>query len=284
MVKVDRRALGTLLRSAEAKNRLALDDLAAFATKVEREAFDGIPMMVLSLLFGPNREGYEFGDWDFLKLHGLLDPRQRTVLASGEALPLRSLGPDVHAHVERMLFGFGRQMSPDPEGAERRMNADTWNSFYSGLRGEPTELFPAGLLPEARLKLTREEREQVHAESDRNPNGTTTSQMSANDMAWRIANQDFARSNFPLESFSRFRWMRQVGMRYRILLGRDAVMESELTDTLEQGPAVDRMDKLPADFLKQVDALVQKIKEEQAKRPPPPPPPPAKQEKRPSRA
>ena len=150
--RLDRSALGTLLRAVEDHEAPSLDELSAFAAASPAPSQNPLSMAMLTL-FVPGTMNSMSGmvSWDALRLYAALAPAQRQSLASGAKIPFNAIAPGGQAALQTMLYGAsggvtvereGVSSEPDPLSIGIKM---AMGGGSTDARDEPTEVAPSGL-------------------------------------------------------------------------------------------------------------------------------------------
>lgn len=154
--RLDRVALGKLLRAALDKELPGLDDVADYASKCPPPMEAPIAMPYL-LLYASNllQQGMMPLNWDVLRLYGTLGPAQRQALRSGASIPFSALLPVQSAQVRAMAFGSGAKLDVTRESDPPKADPDElgWMGMFTAFLprmgadflDEPTEVMPDGL-------------------------------------------------------------------------------------------------------------------------------------------
>ena len=150
--RIDRAALGTLLRAAADHDAPSLDELAAYAVRSPEPARNALSMSVLSL-FAPGSMDSLSGavNWNSLRLYASLSPSQRTSLASGAHVPFNTIGQAGKKALGAMLYGAGGGLTVERNGVapEDDIIATAMRTAMGGgavdALDEPTEAAPNGL-------------------------------------------------------------------------------------------------------------------------------------------
>ena len=159
--RIDRSALGALLRAADDHETPTLDELAAYAVRSPEPARNPLSMSVLAL-FVPGSMGSMSGmvNWYSLRLYASLSPTQRSGLASGAQIPFSAVPQAGKAALGAMLYGAGGTLSVDRNGVapENDIIATSIRMSMGGggvdAREEPTEAAPGGLPAGGYLQAT----------------------------------------------------------------------------------------------------------------------------------
>ncbi|HTQ12215.1 MAG TPA: hypothetical protein VMI31_19280 [Fimbriimonadaceae bacterium] len=107
--KVDRAALGTLLRALDKNGEFSLDDLCGFAVAQDKvpglNDIDGIyPRLVNTSAANSDFSPLATGSYSLYRFYGTLTSGQRQAVASGRQMAMSGLGPDQLALVSDMLY------------------------------------------------------------------------------------------------------------------------------------------------------------------------------------
>lgn len=164
--RLDRVALGRLIRTARAKGTASLDDLADFAVK-NPDPDLGNNMMLYFMMAPGSLDLFELGgrgaNWDLLRLYGSFDTYGRQQLKSGGRIPFSSLSPAQAAIAAKLVYGASASI----EVGKPKPKSDNPFTFALGTsftgqsavdyRNEPTELLPSGLPPDGFLQAKVQE-------------------------------------------------------------------------------------------------------------------------------
>ncbi len=150
--RLDRGALGAILRAVEDHEVPSLDELSAFAAATPEPSQNPLSMAMLTV-FVPGTMNSMSGivSWDALRLYAALAPTQRQSLASGARIPFNAIARGGQAALQSMLYGAsggvtvereGVSNEPDPISIGMKM---AMGGGSTDVRDEPTEIAPGGL-------------------------------------------------------------------------------------------------------------------------------------------
>jgi len=144
----DRTDLTNFISSVVKDGRVGLEPLASFVARNPYLGYDYIGRTASEFLVPGSTAGQANTDERLLRLYGLLDVDQRKVLGAGGSVRLDTLSPRQKSVVENMVFFSDRV----PQMTMRDMAS---GQAVKGVRTilDTTELLPAGLTPDSRLKI-----------------------------------------------------------------------------------------------------------------------------------
>lgn len=259
-MRIDRAALGELLRSVAQHGRMTLDAAAAFVLKSAPPSYGWIRLA--SAMIEPSGE-YDFwqrGDVDALRLYGTLSAQQRQLLASGGRLAISTLAPVQMELIRKLTFGADAQLNRGGASVE----VEVTEGEYLGPSTEVTEVLPRGIPNDAFLTLASDESTVLYSFDSKEDNP-----YSAGYELDAIASQLFFRSRpdlFPWISdfpdLELFRAAKRVQWNLKVQFTEEAFAHYELTDDamLTKGLPV-RRDKLPADIERQIQMHIKKLED-----------------------
>jgi hypothetical protein len=147
--RLDRSSLGKFVRSVDKKGKAGLDELAEYALSIRGELYNSMGYSLVNLLLGDRQDAYY--EADVLRFYGLLTPIQRQTLLKGQAAPLTSLTPAETEILNKLIFGRSADLQLVQRG--QAMDDQEFESFYGGIRQEPTEMFANGFPARSALKM-----------------------------------------------------------------------------------------------------------------------------------
>lgn len=167
--RLDRSALGTLVRAAAEKGMASLDDMANYALHAPDPMEGGIGQEWLSM-FVPGGMSMSMGgitSWDMLRFFGALDPASRSTLSRGGRMMLSNLNGIQRTALMKMVYGAGGHLEVrrqgDPEATD--MFTKMMMQFAGGGRDyleEPTESLASGLPGDGFVSLAVENEPTVN--------------------------------------------------------------------------------------------------------------------------
>ncbi len=162
--RVDRKALQTLVLSSRAKGAPSLDDLAAFAQKVESPNESGLAQLYLALYIPGSLTQSMAGltDWDLVRFYGSLDFGMRTMLANGGRMTLGAMTQSQANSLTKIVYGKKGALDVLRPGQKPKEKMPSFMSFMGSdtidYLDEPTEAMPVGIPRDGwvELKLNRD--------------------------------------------------------------------------------------------------------------------------------
>lgn len=158
--RTDRVALRNFIGTAESKGYVALDDVAAYATKNE-SPMDGAPASAAYvILFAPGalQQGMMGQvNWDMLRFYGLLESSQKDTLRQGARIAYGRLTSGQQSQISKMLFGADENLVVETRQSANKPKDDPLTEMINSqmdrfgggndtdFRTEPTEVMPSGL-------------------------------------------------------------------------------------------------------------------------------------------
>ncbi|HRI45082.1 MAG TPA: hypothetical protein PLL78_03185 [Fimbriimonadaceae bacterium] len=279
--RIDRSALGALLRTVRNAGYARLDDLGAFAASLPRSrSRRGIDRSYLGIVTPEVEQGL-YGAMEsergMLELYGLLASDQRAMLKGGRTLVASGLTPAQKTQVHHMVYDVISEPSFEGEGSSSMSMAIVSSSGDSplGMREdtlakEPTEAYPNGVPPTATLGFTAE---SVPAAFSRLPGAIDGRFFSAGELGMTLAMAERPNSDglviptytrFKSASMSRYSWQLRLGEGGAGGVLSDAWVEA---NTPEAG-----IDGLPAEFQKLMREAMERMRNMRVFGPDGPPP------------
>ncbi len=263
--RVDRLALGSMLRTLDAKGRLTLDDLAAYAFKQPENQGPGALDQMYMKLINPAIAEKEFirnlqGQRDILKLYGTLNQGQRQTLGSGRSLILGSLTGTQYALVTSLVYNSmdGPQIQGDrsalpPDAPIGRRQQRMRIIDVSGLLHERTELLPAGVPMDGGLALSITNEEAVFATKSGTKGGQFFNAQSLGFYRAQIDKPELAGIFGSDRQYDRFQLAQQTNYQFNFLLARRITLQRTLTEeSLVKTADAVGYEELPVRFRQQV--------------------------------
>lgn len=251
--RVDRVALGKLLRSLATNGRLTLDERAAYAATegdvADRGGLDAAYIKWTNAAAADIELGSYFGGQrEMLKLWGLLSQAQRQSLVRGQPLPLRSLSPAQLKVLDWIVWHSSD--GPRFEGGGRGPRV----APIGALMAERTQLLPSGVPGDAILLCQASIEQAVYGMT---ADGSRGAMMSANDLARNLAMNEpgvnLPTFMNPPAKYERFRMAQQTNLTFRFNLAQRVMMVRRLEDaSMVDGPFM-RYDQLPGPFRRRVE-------------------------------
>lgn len=181
--RIDRRALGTFVRSVHQKGRSTLEDRAAFALGLPRDQQATWLAMTTVALVQARRDGMDGFDRDMLRFYGSLTPAQKGTLASNGKVSLQSLTPVQVEALDAIVYASERNSL---RVQRARVPSDQAPILADGFENEPTELVPNGFTIEASFTM-KTQQETVAQPVTRDPNTPARMvPMTAGSFAWQL--------------------------------------------------------------------------------------------------
>lgn len=282
--RLDRHAMGELLRAIADEGRLSLDSIARYLLK-SRGMNVAVTQMLCRLL-DPQvvADFWQKGDEDALRLYATLTPIQRQTLRGGQKIAYGSLSPQQQGFVRRLTFGTDVNVSSS-EAVEVEPDDFDPSDFIGteGLNAEPTELLPRGIPAATQVSFTTGDTMVLYAYD-----GSEDGPMAFGEELEGIAAQLYFKEHpelFPWAqenpSLDLFRAARRKTQTLQLTYNPSVSAQYSLADDtmLTQGAPV-RRDQLPKEFLDALAAEMKKVAEMYkgfkglpgSDDPPPPPP------------
>lgn len=167
--RIDRAALAAVLSVVSQGRNLSLDELAAYAARRPRGAtsWDLALWRILNPVSAGTQASQLFGNYEALRLWGLLDTGARQTLLRGQALSLTAIGGPLRAHIDDLVWNSWdgpRQMASGAPATGAASSVSVAAVAPPGRRGGPmgammfanverTELLPNGIPQGATLRL-----------------------------------------------------------------------------------------------------------------------------------
>lgn len=284
--RIDRGALGVLLRSTLKTGYARLDEAAAYALKqpdlLPESGFDERTLLLLSPETGRDFQFNAAERRTMLKLFGTLSPTQRAALSRGGAIPLGGLSGAQTEWVRRMVFdSVGGPTIRDPnaertpptgpnqvqesvvmiataadagqQGARPRMLPSF--SSETSLLQERTEALPLGVPSSGALAVTIR---NIQGVLGSRADGTDARFMSADQLAGELASDSAPQGSGPSVGeagpYSRFRPANLSEYGFQFALSPVASLGRELRDAqLVPGSQATGLDGLPPAFRAEVE-------------------------------
>lgn len=284
--RIDRGALGALLRSTLKTGYARLDEAAAYALKqpdlLPESGFDERTLLLLSPETGRDFQFNASERRTMLKLFGTLSPTQRAALSRGGAIPLGGLSGTQTEWVRRMVFdSVGGPAIRDPnaertpptgpnqvqesvvmiasvagggaQGGRPRMLPSLGSE--TSLLQERTEALPLGVPSSGALAVTIR---NIQGVLGSRADGTDSRFMSADQLAGELASDSAPQGSGPSVSeagpYSRFRPATLSEYGFQFALSPIASLGRELRDAqLVPGSQATGLDGLPPAFRAEVE-------------------------------
>lgn len=273
--RLNRAALGTLIRAAEAKGSAGLDDIAAYAVQAE-PPFETPAAMTYLMFFAPNAMSNGMSgmlDWNLLRLYGGLSADQKQGLVSGRRIPYGQLSTTQQGLVTRMVFGAGSNLNVDRPGEKKADDEDMFGLMFGAMMGrsgpaqdyrdEPTELMPNGVLPQAFLQIDAIKGYAVYPADKLNPmfgmGALGAEELSL--FAWMKEEPMFQEASGFMPTLNNVKLGSRLTLNVKIQLAEAVNYKGTLRDDrLEAGAKAVPMGQLPADLLADVEKRKEKLK------------------------
>lgn len=262
--KIDRSALGRLIRQANSKGMLTIDECAAFAASTP-DGFDRTPVMVLMMLSSPKAmRSMERASFQVLKFHGLLTLGQRQALANGAKLAYAQMTPAQKRIFHRLVF-----MEQDGLSRTSRSNVPLGAEEFHGetLQYQPTERFPNGIPPGGTVSLTFKEG-PILAMSGTFGQYRTSSEMDLTQFAFHLLAKESGNVGNPDQepNYNEFTYIEERSYHYTFAPDDTLSFGSELKEEGTRSKTVSSPEQLPPDIWAKIKAEMETIRKRQ--RPP----------------
>lgn len=268
---VDSRALGKLLRASVAAVSVPLEALAEFVAAQKTRFTESMVPGYLMFLIPNALDSIDYGNDDFLRLHGLLKLGQKDAMISGGKIRFADLLPDQQAQLAKVVYSRENYFQYRPSPGKNR-DPERTRLVYEGVLGEPTEAFPDGIPPGAILSLTLSEKEVMRT-SGTSQYGRTSSTRDVTEIAYErmgLERPDVFGSRGDQTNWEKYRWTIQREYRYELAMTPELYKSGQLKDVQQSGEWVDSYDKLPESFRKSVESELAKLREQFKNVKPPP--------------
>ncbi len=259
---VNRQALGTTLRVADARGNINLDVWADFASKQRKAPRSGeIDESYLRIINNSAAEEglsqFSFnGGWQTLQFYASMSTAQRQALQQSGQIQLRTLSQYQIGLVMDQLFNSfdGPRVNRSNQGNPREIFA-----AFGGVSNERTLLLPNGMPRDGYLSFNLKNTEIAQASS-----GTegTTKFMSAESLAFeRVRSESPELASFgPQTSFSQYRIAGQRAITFQFHLTPEMTFTRQLQDNTPGNQAFASFERLPADFRQKVERSYEQLK------------------------
>lgn len=256
--RISREDLGQALRTIATHPKLSIEEQAAVALAIPEET-SYLPNFFIELI-APHGVRMNFGD-HFLRLYGLLSEPQRYKLVSG-GLTYGELTQKQQREVLSYLYGpnVWLQYQPPPGQGFNQSEMDSW---WNGIKREPTECLPNGIPPNAAILGTQvSDSVVITQDMQRERFVEPGREMDAGSFAWQKFAQDHpqlfpwmgdSNQQVDLKKFS-YGKRRQINMQIKLLPGVTLSGSLEERDMIFSDPVP--YDQLPDDFRAAVDKLL----------------------------
>jgi hypothetical protein len=271
--RLDRAALGKLLRACAANGRADVESLASFAWQVPNEESGQLGTVLATAYFG-QRGSETMNDWKALRLYGSLSPMQRRSLQSGP-LELRALSPQQTELVRSMVFGGSSDLNyepadPSPGLSEKEQMAfeeaqsDASARFAEGIFHEATEALPTGLDLRGTLTMSDSTKASLFVSGRDGTESFEGEPMTAEEAAMTLFAQQ-RRELFPFSGnriAEGFRTGSRRQIEIRLKLAPTLVQSVALEDQSPATGAAVSMAQLPQDVRRDIEAALNAIQQQ----------------------
>ncbi|MBX7134289.1 MAG: hypothetical protein K1X67_16570 [Fimbriimonadaceae bacterium] len=264
--RIDRRALGSLLRSIVGSGYARLNEMGAYAASLptyreEKGPDDHYLEAISPAAYRDYRDMLAMSE-GMLTLYGLLSSEQRRVLESGQNLLARNLGPAQSAQVANIIYnrpsglpmirGEGMAMmmtvsaGTDDQGGPPDFGSDS-------LAKEPTEMYPTGIPAFASLSLRLTPEEAVYSRLPGSRDGRFFTAGELGMMQGMAEREASAGSGIRPPNFTKFRAANLARLEIKLSMNDKQAQTSRLRDAWVLSNSLDvALDALPAAFLKKM--------------------------------
>lgn len=246
--RIDRNALGALLRSAQKNGRISMDDMAQYAQicPVNQVDLMGSP---LAMLFDPAISGLMDNNLlNLYRFYGAMSPAQRAAMRAPEpaSFPLSALTPKQAEALRRIVYG------PQPNFSYTTANEmlDEGGFLMNTISQEATQALPDGLPKDGFFLLQFSERDVVVPSAG-------SRDMDADDLGNTLFQQEHPEL-FPQEAqyhvaLDKIKMAHRSAINFEFSFNRQLSLHRELKDISKRGPQM-TFDQLPEEFRKRVQA------------------------------
>jgi hypothetical protein len=268
--RMNRVALGKMLRTLDTKGRLGLDDLATYAVSTDAvNTMAGVDYFYLRLL-DPATADRQFasifqGNREMLKFYGLLGQSQRNGLANGQPLALGSLGQKqrdlLHSMVYNSLDG-PRITTPNERPSPRQGPGGPAAMMMGagGLQRERTEALPTGV-PSNGVLILRLMREQAVLATD--STGANGQYLTADALGRQrsMASMQFGDGSLAVPKYDHFKMADQTTYTFNFEFTRAASLVRRLSDTtVDPKSAAVAYEDLPREFRRRAEQSAGRVR------------------------
>lgn len=272
--RLDRTALAKFLQEAHTRLVPSLDQLAAYA-RVAPSPSETPLVMLHFFVFAPNamQDGFMgTGDWDMLRLYGMLSTSQRQTLLAGGPLAFGGLNAEQTAQLRRMVFGAGAKLQTGAESDEPQNDPNSLESFFGQfmpqtnrtLQTEPTEVMPNGLPPNGTVRVSSQHEPVVLISGNAQATGRSFGVMDANLLAmmqYFESAMEEAQVGGEMPRIEKGRVGTRTKLDFTFRLARQVVMRHTLADDFVAKDApITPLDQLPTEFQAQVQRRLEAFK------------------------
>lgn len=262
--RLDRFALGTLVRKVEQSVELRLDDLAAYAVANPAPLESPVSLIYLGYfapgtIFGGITAGLT--DWGLLRLYGNLNNSHRNTLRNGGQVPLSQLSGTARNAVRDYVFGASARVTaynPNPPQLPGPLAIfSDFGQLFSGFAPardytqEVTEVMPNGLPQQGFLTARVTESDVLYPVDDAGRVQRQLGALDANTIAitQTLANQpQLAEFRQFAPQFSRGYVGERLSMSMAIVVGDALAVQGQLNDDRVTGRNPVALNQLPPRF------------------------------------
>jgi hypothetical protein len=270
--RADRLALAKLIAAARSKGSASLDDIAAYAQTSDppMEATVSMPYLILFAANTVSNGMSGMVDWNMLRLYGSLSQGQRDSLLNGAGIPFGNLSPNQQAIVRKMGFGPNARLAvqdadkPEEPGGFLGMIKRFMPGMGLDWREEPTEIMPNGLPPNGTLSLKASDM-IVGAPSGAGAITRMMGVLGADELAMlRYFTEDPKMAQMGGGMMPRIDGLKlgqRRSMKFIFTVAPKVTFDQTLNDDrIDKNAPVTPMDRLPADFLAQIEKKLNEYK------------------------
>lgn len=262
--RMNRVALGQLLRQVKQDGMVRIDPLAEFSYRTMSDNGDDFPLefVYLGIVTG-NNDFMALSNGQWLRFYGSLDGDQRQAARAGR-LTIGNLRADQRSMVDSIVFGaenYGLQYEPKDENQD-------WELFHGGIKGEPTERFGNGLPPQARLTMTDLTEDVVLARGTTKW-GPTSTHMNVTELANHYAMLEVPQvpsgGEWEPPQYSSFEMQSRRQVQVKVTLDPEVSISGTLSESKQTGRTFASLDQLPEPFKSKFLAEKAKLVEQRRK-------------------
>lgn len=277
-VRVDRFALKKLITASKDKEIPSLDDAADYAAANEPPSTTPIVNPYI-FFYAPNLMDMmptKIGDWNVLRVYGLLSQSQRDALKNGQRISFGALVSAQMAATRRLLFGPDVRLmtQADFDNQRKLEEANPMFTFMSmwvpsvgrDYKTDPTEVMPSGVPPQGWISGTVVDEMMVVMSSSESKNDQfkMLGAVGANELAAIQSFLKMAEDEMPaIPKIDRFKSGRRIVLNLKFNVATDVFMSDKLVENrMSKDAKALRYDELPGEFRQIVDAASKKMEKD----------------------
>lgn len=279
-IRLDRFALRKLIEAAQAKEIPGLDDAADYAAANEPPSSTPIvnPYM---FFFSPNLMDMmpmKIGDWNVLRVYGLLSPSQRDALKRGDRVMFGTMMSAQQAATRTLLFSPEAKLLTQADADARKKLEEsnpmfTFMSMWMPAMGrdyktDPTEVMPGGLPMQGWIQgsVVDEMMVTISSSESKNDELKMLGAIGASELAAIQSFLQMAQDEMPaIPKLDRFRPGRRMVLTLKFNVATDVFLSDKLVENrLPKNTKAVPYDQLPSEFREIVDRAAKKMEKDMA--------------------